>query len=1163
MKEDAGARDESLSPQDAFLEAYWADRDSGDVKPLVDYLKRFPGADLAIAAEYVALQKGAPGREEDGLPALGLPLDRDEDRIGPYRLVRELGRGGQGEVHLAEDTRLGRKVALKVLTNLGPVSETMIGRFRREAEVASRLDHPGICTIFEAGNAQGIPFIAMRFVEGETLARKIQLTHEESLDNPTAIDLKQPSSRIPGARSAPPSVEPPSGRGRVIEVVGLFERVARALHFAHTSGVIHRDIKPGNIIVTPEGEPVILDFGLARELEGDVKTLTLSGDLFGTPAYMSPEQLTENARAVDARTDVHSLGVTLFECLTLERPFDGPSREKTFQNILTREPPDSTTLNPSIPSDLKIVLDIAMEKDRNHRYQSALALAEDLGRVRRCEPIQARPVSTFFRFRRWVQRNPALASALIGIFLVLAAGLTTSLVLLSQKKTALDQSQKNEKNALSSRKRLQEQLALSRGYELSIQASEVNRRDPGLALLLAMEAARRAPGEFTDRALLDSLEALREIRTLAGHPATVEEAAFNATGTRILTRAADGRSRLWDARTGKRLEVFEGAWRFNALDAPEKKPVAFEVRTREDGTVFLQEQDRCMALPGSAGRKVNSVTLDSRGRRIALVGKNHTLHLLDADSGGEIALLVEKAGSVKAVAFSPDGRRLFAAVDGVGCTWRAETGILLNTLGARDATVESGTWSPGSGWIATARTNFVVVLHDAEKGWERIRFRGHLAPITHVGFSGQGGRLVTTSEDRTARVWDIEGGRKICELRGHRDRVTFAAFTADGQRVVTTSADGTARIWNVAPSNMARTLETDREAAELAGFGPDGRTLVLPSAENRNVCHRVQCASGRVLTTFTGHTGPVLFTRFSATGKHLLTTSEDRTVRIWEADTGREVTRVEMPGKSAFFAGLDPHGRNLVTLSVDSALLWTTTDPGRPTVLKGHRDTVTHAEFSPDGQLLVTASDDGTARVHEARTGQEIAACIGHGACVWPARFDRRGVRILTASSDRTARIWSARSGKIEATLTGHRALVFDARFDPAGERVLTLSEDNTAALWDARTGKRIFTLEHPEGVGAGGAFSPDGRLVATTSGSMVLLWDARTGKRRAVLERENKVCPVACLRFSPDSRCLVSLAGDGSLRTWFTRPLEEAESRAPRTLTGAEKARFEIEDPN
>jgi len=353
-------------------------------------------------------------------------------------------------------------VALKVLTNLGPVSETMIGRFRREAEVASRLDHPGICTIFEAGNAQGIPFIAMRFVEGETLARKIQLTYEESWDTPTAIDLEQPSGRDPDARPVRPTADPPSGRGKVIEVVGLFERVARALHHAHTHGVIHRDIKPGNIIVTPDGEPVILDFGLARELESDVKTLTLSGDLFGTPAYMSPEQLTENARAVDALTDVHSLGVTLFECLTLERPFDGPSREKTFQNILTREPPDATALNPSIPSDLKTVLDLAMEKDRNHRYQSALALAEDLGRVRRFEPILARPVSSFFRFRRWVQRNPALALAIIVLFLVLAAGLTTSLALLSQKKTALDRSQENEKRALSAKKKLKKQLALSR-----------------------------------------------------------------------------------------------------------------------------------------------------------------------------------------------------------------------------------------------------------------------------------------------------------------------------------------------------------------------------------------------------------------------------------------------------------------------------------------------------------------------------------------------------------------------------------------------------------------------------------------------------------------------------------------------------------------------------
>lgn len=691
----------------------------------------------------------------------------------------------------------------------------------------------------------------------------------------------------------------------------------------------------------------------------------------------------------------------------------------------------------------------------------------------------------------------------------------------------------------------------------------MNRKDPGLALLLATEAARRAPGEFTDRALRDSLEALREIRTLKGHPAAVEEAAFNAAGTRVLTRAADGKSRLWDARTGMRLDVFKGAWQFSASDAPEKRPIGIEIRTREDGTVVLQRKDRSVVLPGSAGREIDSVFMDFSGSRIAVAGKDHTLHLLDGFTGQEIALLVEKARSVRSVEFSPDGRRLFAVQDGVGRTWRADTGALLNTPGARDATVESGTWSPDSRWIATVRKNNAVVLHDADTGWERMRFRGHLAPVTHVGFPYCPGRLVTSSEDRTARVWNIQDGRVLCELRGHRGHVTFVAFNAGGERVVTTSDDGTARIWNVVPRDVARTLKTDREAAEVADLGPGGQTLVLPSAEDRNVCLRVQCVTGRVLTTFTGHTGAVRFARLCAGGKHLLTTAEDRTVRTWSLDTGRELTRIEMPGKSAFFVCLGPRGRTMVTLSEDGALLWATADPGRPTVLMGHSDTVTHAEFSPDGQRLVTASDDGTARIYEVGTGREIAACIGHGACIWPARFDDKGGRILTASSDRTARIWNARSGKIEATLNGHRALVFDASFDPAGERVLTLSEDNTAGLWDVRTGNLIFTLEHPDGIGAGSAFSPDGLLVVTTSGSTVLLWDARTGERRAMLGRGDRVVPVACLGFSQDSRRLVTFTRDGSLRTWFTRPLEEAERRAPRALTEAEKARFGLEEPN
>ena len=303
-------------------------------------------------------------------------------------------------------------------------------------------------------------------------------------------------------------------------------------------------------MVTPQGDPVILDFGLARDLAGDQPTLTITGDIFGTPAYMAPEQLTGSRTGLDARTDVFSLGVSLFECLTLTRPFDGPTREALFQNILTREPPDPHRLNPAVPPDLAIVVHTALQKDRDHRYNTALDLAEDLRRVFAREPIRAKPVSRLVRFSRWVQRNPALASAVFGLFGVLAVGLAVSLVLLFHMNRALDEVRVQKQKAVDARDRLADEYERSLGLQLAHEALNRSEENPGLALLLAIAAAERTPGNQTDRALRESLVHLREETTLVGSPARVTRATFSPDGQRVLTLSDGSQSRLWKAETG-------------------------------------------------------------------------------------------------------------------------------------------------------------------------------------------------------------------------------------------------------------------------------------------------------------------------------------------------------------------------------------------------------------------------------------------------------------------------------------------------------------------------------------------------------------------------------------------------------------------------------------
>src|SRR5881396_2198466 len=307
--------------------------------------------------------------------------------FGDYELLEEIGRGAQGVVFRARQKNLNRTVALKVISLGQWASKAHLKRFRLEAEAAARLEHPGIVPIHEVGERDGSCYFSMKFVEGGQLDE---------------VARREP---IPIRRA-----------------VELIAKVARTVHYAHEHGILHRDIKPGNILLDAEGEPHLTDFGLARLLETE-STVTRTLEVLGTPSYMSPEQaLGENA-AVSSATDVYGLGAVLYQLLTSHPPFAGGTTYETIKLLLDTEPRQPRLLNPKIDRDLSTICLKCLEKDPQRRYPSALALAEDLERWLKHEPIQARHTGIFARGKKWVRRNPTsalLAASLIT--LVAAAG---------------------------------------------------------------------------------------------------------------------------------------------------------------------------------------------------------------------------------------------------------------------------------------------------------------------------------------------------------------------------------------------------------------------------------------------------------------------------------------------------------------------------------------------------------------------------------------------------------------------------------------------------------------------------------------------------------------------------------------------------------------------
>jgi hypothetical protein len=355
-----------------------------------------------------------------------LSTDLAGKRLGDFEVVRELGRGGMGVVYEAVQTSLGRRVALKVLGPGLGLTPRAVDRFRREATTTAKLHHTNIVPVYATGEEGGVHFYAMELIDGPSLDAVIRQERGDS-----APDVEAGTSTnlaATGPYSPAPSTPPPAGpvrdsrpdpsAGRFDRAAALIADVAEALHHAHQQGVTHRDVKPSNLLLAPDGRLSVTDFGLARMLEQPGMTVT--GEFVGTPAYMSPEQVTAGRVPVDHRTDIYSLGATLYELLTLRPPHQADGRDKLLAMVVQKEPAPPRSVEPKIPRDLETICLKCLEKDPDRRYQTAKELADDLRRYLNRFAILARRAGPLARAKKWAKRNPALTAAGVALLLMLA-----------------------------------------------------------------------------------------------------------------------------------------------------------------------------------------------------------------------------------------------------------------------------------------------------------------------------------------------------------------------------------------------------------------------------------------------------------------------------------------------------------------------------------------------------------------------------------------------------------------------------------------------------------------------------------------------------------------------------------------------------------------------
>jgi WD40 repeat protein/serine/threonine protein kinase len=1046
-----------------------------------------------IQAAAPQLKEGAepcvPDAGPSSQPGPGEPL-------GDFRIVREVGRGGMGVVYEAVQLSLGRRVALKVLPFATALDARQVRRFKTEAQAAAQLHHTHIVPVFGVGCERGVHYYAMQFVEGRTLAEAVRQWRQEGAGPvpATVSGLTGPCVPAPdaapagGATTAPAAARSTErsarGAAHFRMVAGLGVQAAEALEHAHQMGVIHRDVKPGNLLVEPDGHLWVSDFGLAH-VQGEAG-LTMTGDLVGTLRYMSPEQALAKRVVVDHRTDVYSLGVTLYELLTLEPAFNGRDRREVLRQIAFEEPRPPRRLDRAVPADLETIVLKAMAKAPAERYGTCQELADDLRRWLDDRPIRARRPTVIQRVRRWSRRHRAVVTAVavcLALALVLAAVgfAAANAVLRRQHGETLDALQREARTSYGHRVALAHRAWLS-GDQLRA----------GHLLAECPPELRNWEWHHVHRLCHSESLDLRE------GDAPVNAVAFSADG-KYLASVGGGVVRVHDTADGH--EVFRRVGQNSVAFSPAGPHLASAAGTAVH-VVQVPSGREVSRLEEPVG-DVYAVAYSPDGRRLAWGGKDGAV-VRDAAGGGRALQLVGHAGGVVGVAFSPAGDRLATAGrDRAVKVWDAE-GKERRTLRGLEGDIDSVAFSPDGARLAAAGQGRTVKVWDVRSGALLLTIPGRPWNIFHlpvgirsVVFSPDGQSLAVAGGDRIVHVFDAATGQETLALRGHTRPVRSVAFSPDGKRLASAGEDHAVKVWDVTRPPEALSFRVDRRGANRLAFSADGRWCATGGRGGVELCElegggvvRVPCEANCLYRNLA----------FGRDGRSLAAAAEDGSVQLLDVSEAR--------------------GRS---------------------VLAGNMHHVFQAAFSA-GLRRVARASEGEVRVAELAGGDEVVLPRPAGGRVGVMAFAPGEDHLALADDAGCVEVWDVVGRQELLCLNCSAAPVFSLAFSADGQRLAGLGRDihgnapDRVTVWDARTGATLMSLRGPTPVGRStplgsrcACFSPDGRRLAVAGEEVITLRDAETGQE--LLELRGHVHDVRFLAYSDDGRRLLSASEDGEVR--------------------------------
>jgi len=973
---------------DDILEELTEKIQNGAPIDLEEYARRYPAhaeqirrlvPALAVLAElgHTAVRDAAlPGMPS----AAGVGPGLESGVLGDYRIIREVGRGGMGVVYEAEQISLGRRVALKVMPFAAALDSRQLQRFTNEAKAAAHLHHTNIVPVFSVGCERGVHYYAMQFIDGWTLAEVMRdlrtLSDLERHPRPDENDgALAPASGLASGQLEPaqrlkdrdPKTETPASpkgepaapnevlssvktTGSSTRTRAFFRTAARmgvqaaeALEHAHRQEIVHRDIKPANLLVDVDGNLWITDFGLAR-VRGEAG-VTMTGDLPGTLRYMSPEQARGRPAVVDHRTDIYSLGVTLYELLTLRPAIEGVDRQEMLRRVEDREPIPPRRLNPALPRELETIVLKAMSKDPEGRYQTAEALADDLRRFLDNKPIHARRPTLLDRASKWARRNLAVVAASFVVLLVAVALLAASVILITRE----------QRKAIAA--------AQDSRYESLVQN-----------LLRILWTPHRHGWSDDAKRTIDAMAGIREddrLRSLAvaarkGLDAHIADSIapggqailFDRSGGRLLIssiandgfRGENRGTRVWDlaARAQDVTKIRgNGPVAFRGDETPLqlvhddlKTLRLWDIARESVVTEFTIPITEASNAAGANDRSLvfHDMAMALDGSRVAASVKDPDGHawvfVWDGDSG---RLRHRFTGHAERLAFSPDGALLAGGADaGKIHVWSTLDGVEVSSPRQGRLTVSSlafgrnlrrvpemvrGNKSNGRGWwLAAGDAGGNVTVWDVETGMLHVRCPGGVSGVEAIAFSPDGTVLVAVGTGH-AILWDVASGTLLLNL-GHPDHCLGLAFSPDGRRLAISTAELVPRVGSNDLSQVViRRIENGRGIQTFRGlitsisqirFSPDGQYVAALASDWRvAIWDRQSGALRHVLEPPEGSTSDNAALAFSRDGARFAIAS-GRDATLWDVGSGRELGSWSLPLGLCDLLALPPSGQLLL-----------------------------------------------------------------------------------------------------------------------------------------------------------------------------------------------------------------------------------------------------------